>query len=61
MKNLSLILLTIFGLVIFTSCEDDLGPVANSDPGAPELSTPESGDTYTLSQDEADETLFTLE
>lgn len=57
MKNLSLIFVALFGLVIFASCEDDLGPVANSDPGAPTITSPESGDSFVLTEDEADDML----
>ncbi len=63
MKNLSILLLSIFSIVALTSCDStEMGPVANtSEPGSPELTSPESGQSYAMSQDQADDTLMTIE
>ena len=63
MKKLSILLLSIFTIVAFTSCDSaEMGPVANTtEPGSPELTSPESGQSYTMSQDQADDTLMTIE
>lgn len=63
MKKLSVLILSIFSIVTLTSCDnDELGPVANtSDPEAPSITSPESGESYTLSQDQEDETFLTIE
>lgn len=62
MKKLSLLLLSVLGFFMFTSCsEDNLGPVVNSNPGSPSITAPESGQSYTLSEDQAEDTLMTME
>lgn len=63
MKKLSLIILSIFSIVVLSSCDKgELGPVANTtDPGAPEITSPESGESFTLTESEAKDTLMTME
>lgn len=63
MKKLSLILISILGLFVLASCDKgELGPVANTtQPGAPNLTSPESGTSYTMSEDQAEDTLMTIE
>jgi len=63
MKKLSLLILSIFSIAALLSCEkSEMGPVANtSQPGAPDLTSPESGASYTMSEDQADDTLMTIE
>ncbi|PAU95620.1 hypothetical protein CK503_00725 [Aliifodinibius salipaludis] len=62
MKNLTIIL-SILGLFTFVSCDKgELGPVANTtDPGSPSITAPESGQSYTLLEDNAADTLMTME
>ncbi len=60
MKNLIISLIAIFGLLLFTSCEDSVGPVVNSDPGTPALTSHSGGESFVLNEEDADEELFTL-
>ncbi|MDZ7660091.1 SusE domain-containing protein [Fodinibius sp.] len=45
------------------SCDkSELGPVANTtNPGSPSITTPESGQSYTLTEENANDTLITIE
>lgn len=62
MKKFNLILLSILGIFAFASCEEGkVGPVASSDPGSPEITAPESGENYILTEEEAADTLMTIE
>lgn len=63
MKKLSLLSLLLAGLLVFSSCDKgELGPVANtSDPGAPEISSPSSGENFVLSEDDVDAVAMTIE
>lgn len=62
MKKLNLILVTILSVLVMTSCDEGQpGPVMNSNPDSPSINAPESGQSYTLSEDEADDTLMTME
>lgn len=62
MKNYKLILLTVIGIFALASCDEGQpGPVISSNPGAPSINSPEEGQSYTLSEEEADENLFTME
>lgn len=62
MKKLSTLLLSILSIVALTSCDKDMGPVANTaDPGAPSITSPSSGASFTLNRDQADDTLMTIE
>ena len=63
MKKLSILILSILSVVALSSCDKgDMGPVANtSDPGSPSITSPESGQSYTLNEDQADDTLMTME
>lgn len=60
MKNLMISFIAIFGLLLFTSCEDSVGPKIKSDPGSPVLTSHSGGESYVLNEEEADEDLFTL-
>lgn len=62
MKKLSLYFLALVGILAFSSCDKgELGPVMNSDPGNPSIKSPESGQSYTLNKDNAQDTLMTIE
>ncbi|NIT60834.1 MAG: hypothetical protein GWN00_32895, partial [Aliifodinibius sp.] len=63
MKKLSLLSILLAGLLIFSSCDkEELGPVANtSDPGAPAVTSPSSGESFTLDRNQAEEELMTIE
>lgn len=63
MKKLSLLSLLLAGLLIFSSCDKgELGPVANtSDPAAPEISSPSSGESYELDRNSAEAVAMTIE
>lgn len=60
MKKSILSLFTIFGLLVFTSCEDSVGPKISSDPGSPTLTSEVDGQSYELNEEDADEELLTL-
>ncbi|MEL7834807.1 SusE domain-containing protein [Fodinibius sp. Rm-B-1B1-1] len=63
MKKLSLLSFLLAGLLIFSSCDKgELGPVANSsDPEAPEISSPSSGESFALNEENAEEVAMTIE
>jgi len=62
MKKLSILILSIFSIVALSSCDKgEMGPVVNSDPGSPEITSPSSGESYTLNEDNAQDTLLTME
>lgn len=63
MKKLSILSILLAGLFLFSSCDEgELGPVANtSEPGAPEISAPSSGDSFSLDQENAEGTAMTIE
>lgn len=60
MKNLTILLLAIASLLL-ASCEDSLGPVINTEVDAPTIMSPSSGNSFVLTEEEAEETLLTLE
>lgn len=62
MKKLSILILSIFSIVTLTSCDKgELGPVANtSNPGAPAITSPESGASFTMTENQASDTLTTI-
>ncbi len=60
MKKSIISLLTIFGLLVFTSCEDSVGPTISSDPGSPTLTSEVDGQSYVLNEEDEDQELFTL-
>ena len=63
MKKLSLLSILLAGLLIFSSCDkEELGPVANtSDPGAPAVTSPSSGESFTLDRNQVEEEVMTIE
>ncbi|WP_440998746.1 SusE domain-containing protein [Fodinibius sp. SL11] len=62
MKKLSLLTFVLAGFLVFSSCDkEEMGPVMNSDPGSPAITAPESGQSFTLSEDETDQNLVTFE
>ncbi|NGP87038.1 SusE domain-containing protein [Fodinibius halophilus] len=63
MKKLIILLLSIVSIALISSCDKgELGPVANTtDPGTPSLEAPNSGQSYTLTEGEAENTLMTVE
>lgn len=63
MKKLRIIPILLVGLLIFSSCQEkELGPVANTtDPGAPAISSPEYGESFTLDRTTPNDTLLTIE
>lgn len=63
MKKISLLSILLAGLLAFSSCDKaELGPVANtSDPGAPEITSPSSGESFVLEEDNAEDVAMTIE
>ncbi len=62
MKRTALILAIIFGIGILHSCEEDKDHVLNMDDAvAPAITKPDSGGSYTLKEEEAEQTLFSFE
>jgi hypothetical protein len=62
MKKFNLILLSILGVFTFASCDEgEMGPTASSNPSSPEITAPESGGSYLLTEEQATDTLMTLE
>ena len=55
--------LTIAAFVAFGlySCDRDSGPTMSSDPDAPVITGPDDGQSFELTEDQADEDLFTIE
>jgi len=61
MKKLILFITTaLIGLLVFTSCEDSVGPNVNSNDDAPILTSHQGGENFVLSEENADENLMTL-
>jgi len=61
MKNITISIITIIGLLIFTACEDSVGPTVSSDmDSTPVLTSHSGGESFVLSEEDADEELFTL-
>lgn len=62
MKKLNIIFLALVGMLFITSCEDDeVGPVISTNPNAPSIMAPASGESYMLTEENADEVITTLE
>lgn len=62
MRKVSILFVAIVGLLAFSSCEkDEFGPVMSSSPGSPSIQQPQDGQSYALSEDQADQSLFTME
>jgi starch-binding outer membrane protein SusE/F len=61
MKKSIISLLAIFGLLIFTSCEDTAGPVMEGAPEAPEIIEPGSGASFVLNQEDPEAVLDMVE
>lgn len=62
MRTLNIFSTVLIGLLVFSSCsKDEMGPVASSNPGSPSITAPESGQSYTLSENQAEDTLLTME
>lgn len=62
MRTLSIISAILVGILAFSSCDkSEYGPVMSSNPGAPSFTAPESGQGYTLNEEQADDTLLTME
>jgi len=60
MKKLILSTIAIFGLLGFTSCEDSVGPNVNTNEDSPNLTSHQGGESFVLSEENADENLMTL-
>lgn len=60
MKYLKTTLFTILGLMLFVSCEDQVGPTVNTDTGNPAITAPTSGAEFMLTKDTAEEELFSM-
>lgn len=61
MKKLILFITTaLLGLLVFNSCEDSVGPNVNSNEDSPTLTSHDGGESYVLSEDNADENLLNL-
>jgi len=61
MKKTIGLTITLFAMLFFTACEDSVGPVIDSDTGNPVLTSPNSGESYVLNEEEADQELLNLE
>lgn len=62
MKKLKLLLFSVLGIFVIASCdESNTGPVLDSNPGTPSITSPESGQSYTLNEENAEDTLLTME
>lgn len=63
MKFIKLILPAVLLALIFTTCDSSKdNPVMNMDAGAPQITSPQPGEAFTLSEDAAeDDTLFVIE
>jgi len=62
MKKISLLSILLAGFLVFASCDKgEVGPVMSSEPGSPSITSPESGNSYTLSSDQKTDTLFTMD
>lgn len=62
MKKLSIIIITIVSIFFMYSCEEEaVGPVIKQNPNAPELSSPQAGQSIVLTQEAADSIVVTLE
>lgn len=61
MNTQSLLYALLISFLAFSACDKEAGPVMNSNPGAPAITSPESGQTYTLTEEAAEEELMTLE
>ncbi|PKD44354.1 SusF/SusE family outer membrane protein [Rhodohalobacter barkolensis] len=61
MKKSIISLLAIFGLLVFTSCEDSMGPVMDGAPEAPEIMEPANGASFVLNEEDKEEELEMME
>lgn len=61
MKTQSLLYVLLFCFAAFTACDKEAGPVMNTNPGAPVITSPESGQAYTLNEEAADQELMTMQ
>lgn len=62
MRTRSLLTVIAACLFAFTACDkEEMGPVMSTNPGSPTITAPESGQSYTLDEEQADETLLTME
>ena len=62
MKKLSIIFLAFVGIFFMYSCEDDeVGPVIDPNPDAPTITAPSGGESYMLTEENADSVIVTLE
>jgi hypothetical protein len=62
MKKLSILSSILVCLLLVSGCDKgELGPVMSSEPGSPSITSPESGQSYTLKEENAQDTLLTIE
>ncbi|MDG5766140.1 SusE domain-containing protein [Balneolales bacterium ANBcel1] len=61
MKRFSLFTISMVLVFAFYSCDKDSGPVMSSSPGSASITSPEPNQSFVLTEDQADEELFTLE
>jgi len=62
MRKLSLLFLSIVGLLALSSCDKgSLGPVMSTSPGAPSFTSPDAGSSYVLTESAAADTLMKME
>ena len=63
MKKLSILLLSIFCIAALASCDKgEMGPVANTtNPSSPDITSPSSGESFAMSQDNSEDTLMTIQ
>lgn len=61
MKKLILLVFTITGLAMFASCEDNVGPMLSTNIEPPSFTNAPSGDSFVLTEENADEVALELE
>lgn len=62
MRKLSLLFLSIVGLLALSSCDKgEMGPVMSTSPGAPSITSPDAGSSYVLTESAAADTAMTVE
>jgi len=59
MKNSRISLSILFSLLVFVACDKgEMGPVVSSQPGTPSITAPDAGQSFTLTEETANDTLM---
>lgn len=62
MKNSTILISAIVSLFLFASCDKgELGPVMSTNPNAPSITAPQDGKSYMLTEEQAKDTLLTMQ